>query len=83
MEIGMLHAEAIFGPPENASGIFQHYASCQAGTPSKLGCMEYNKYITKGGGAAVTYAPHFTSVKPAPPPVLCAVGTGSTLIARI
>ena len=55
MRIVMLHAEAITGPPENASAIFQHYGHCEAGAPSKAGCMEYNTYITKGDGAAVTY----------------------------
>ena len=58
VRIVMLHAEAIMGPPENASGIYQHYGHCDAA--SRAGCMEYNTYITKGDGDAITYTPHFT-----------------------
>ena len=53
-----VHAEAIRGPPENHSGIYQHYG-CQE--PVSLArCMEVNTYVTSGDGAAIRYRPLFT-----------------------
>ena len=62
--IHMLHAEAIRGPPQNNSAIFQHYGCSEGSRAGSLkGCMELNTYITKGGGAAVSYRPHFTYIR--------------------
>lgn len=56
--IRMLHAEALHGPPENHSAVFQHYG-CDQDTLGKS-CMELNTYLTKGEGAAINYTPLFT-----------------------
>jgi alpha-L-rhamnosidase len=50
VDISMLHAEAIHGPPENHSSVFHHYRNAK----------ETNVYTTKGDGAAASYTPLFT-----------------------
>jgi alpha-L-rhamnosidase len=49
--IEMFHAEAIHGPPENNSAIFNHYTSKR---------FELNTYVTRGDGAEIDWSPSFT-----------------------
>lgn len=56
--IEMIHAEAIHGPPENHSAIFNHYKPSSSDAPGKS--FEMNTYVTSGDGAAIEWTPSFT-----------------------
>lgn len=49
--ISMIHAEAILGPPENHSAIFNHFKA--ASTDTLNHSFEMNSYITAGACVCV------------------------------
>jgi alpha-L-rhamnosidase len=55
--IEMVHAEAIRGPPENNSAIFNHFFR---GKQTLGKSFEMNTYVTRGNGAAIDWSPSFT-----------------------
>lgn len=63
VNIEMFHAEAIHGPPENRSGIFNHYTGRNPATGHSVDrghSFELNTYVTRGDGAAIEWRPQFT-----------------------
>ena len=61
VSIDMFHAEAIHGPAENHSAIFNHYCVGQKyQLRSKGHTCELNTYVTRGDGAAIKWSPSFT-----------------------
>ena len=60
--IEMFHAEAIHGPPENRSAIFNHYTGRNPATGHVVDrghSFELNTYVTRGDGAAIEWSPSF------------------------
>ena len=63
VNIEMFHAEAIHGPPENHSSIFNHYIGQNPATGHDIDrgrSFELNTYVTRGDGAAIEWSPQFT-----------------------